>query len=98
MEGLTGQIETGIRADLIVVDGGKTQLAVFVEVFKNTNIPIVGLAKRHESLVYKVNNTFKEYKIQNGPQLNLLQRVRDEAHRFARRYHHTLVKKDLFGH
>lgn len=87
------------KPDLILVDGGKVQVAVFWGELKNYKIPIVGLAKRFETLVipYQVRTklAFKEIRVPKGPALNLLQRLRDEAHRFARRLHHKLLKKEL---
>lgn len=82
--------------NLIVVDGGKGQLSKALEVLPPT-IPVVGLAKRYETIVVKVGETFKEIKVPRGPALNLMQRMRNEAHRFARRYHHSLVTKTLLG-
>lgn len=86
--------------DLIVVDGGKGQLGVFLGAFKNIDIPIVALAKREETLVFalslKDNHiVFRTLKLPRGGARNLLQRIRNEAHRFARRYHFNLVKKML---
>ncbi len=77
------------KPDLLIVDGGKPQVSIAKEVL-GESIPIVGLAKRYETLVFKIGNTFVEKKVPAGPALNLLQRMRDEAHRFARRYHHKL--------
>lgn len=86
--------------DLIIVDGGKGQLSVFQKEFVGENIKIVGLAKRQETLVIPTkllnSNTFIEFKLPKGPALNLIQRIRDEAHRFAQNYHHKLFKKSLF--
>jgi len=80
--------------DLIVIDGGKGQLstiAAFID-----EVPVVGLAKRFETLVFlNDDGSFTEKRVPKGPALNLLQRMRDEAHRFARRYHHKLVSKSL---
>lgn len=88
------------RPDLIIVDGGKGQLSVFLNEFKDEKIPIIGLAKKFETLVIPVNylgaKTFKEHRLEKGSSLNLVQRLRDEAHRFARVYHHKLVEKSLF--
>lgn len=87
------------RPDLIIVDGGKPQVGVFVHELRNTNIPVVGLAKKFETLVIPthINETVKlaEYKVPRGPTLNFLQRIRDEAHRFARVYHHKLLSKAI---
>jgi len=87
------------KPDLIIVDGGKPQVSTFYRALDETGIPVVGLAKRLETLVFpiKIEGTlsFKEYKLPRGPSLNLVQRIRDEAHRFARRYHHALISKSI---
>lgn len=87
------------RPDLVIVDGGKPQVGVFAHELKEYGIPIVGLAKRFETLVIpnKMDGTIKlsEYKLPRGAALNLVQRLRDEAHRFARVYHHKLVSREL---
>lgn len=89
--------------DLIIVDGGKAQVSVFRKVFAEHKIPVVGLAKRYETLVIPVERLdltthgFIERKVAKGPTRNLVQRIRDEAHRFARRYHHKLLKKELLS-
>lgn len=86
--------------DLIIVDGGKGQLSVFLREFYGNNIPIIGLAKRLETLVIPLfigeTISFKELVLKNGPSLHLVERLRDEAHRFARAYHHKLFKRSLF--
>jgi excinuclease ABC subunit C len=87
--------------DLIIVDGGKPQVSGFWGELHQYNIPIVGLAKRFEILVIPqiVRGVlkFKEIKVPKGPALFILQRARDEAHRFARRLHHKLVQKNLLS-
>jgi len=86
-------------SDLIIVDGGKGQLSVFLEAFSGQNCIIVGLAKREETLVIPVHEVgptkYKLIKVPKGPALNLVQRIRDEAHRFARQYHFKIVKDML---
>lgn len=86
--------------DLFVVDGGKTQTKIFLNELKHLNIPVVGLAKRFETLIIpyssKNKDKFYELTIKDGHALNLLQRLRDEAHRFARRLHHQRLRKELF--
>ncbi len=84
--------------DLVIVDGGKGQVGVFFKIFKQHNIPVVGLAKRFESLVFPIQNGTQKYvmrKVPEGNALNLVKRMRDEAHRFARIYHHKLIEKLL---
>lgn len=81
------------KPDLVIVDGGKGQLSAALEVLSE-EFPVIGLAKRLETLIIKTENGFEEIR-PKGPALMLLQRIRDEAHRFARRYHHRLVSKAL---
>ncbi len=71
--------------DLLVIDGGKGQVDVAFEVLKEMNlakIPVIGLAKRLEEIVFPGANPSLLLKRSN-PALQLLQRARDEAHRFA---------------
>ena len=79
--------------DLIVIDGGKGQLA-----FAHTamlalgyDIPMVGLAKREEE-IFTVGDPNPIVLSKSDNALKLLQRIRDEAHRFAITYHRTLRK------
>jgi len=87
------------RPNLIIVDGGKSQTSTFVRELEKEKIPVVGLAKRFETLVIPVYSdgtlNLKEYRLPKGPAFNLVTRIRDEAHRFARRYHHVLILKSL---
>lgn len=84
------------KPDLIIIDGGKPQIAAAKKVLGN-DIPVVGLAKRYETFVFLNDNTFTEYLLPEGPAKNLIVRARNEAHRFARRLHHNLVTKTLLG-
>ncbi len=72
--------------DLVLVDGGKGQLNRAVEVLREFDlldtIPVAGLAKRHEE-VYLPDEGYPVSFEKNSPGLQLLQRSRDEAHRFA---------------
>jgi excinuclease ABC subunit C len=72
--------------DLVLIDGGKGQLNRAVEVLKEFDlldtIPIAGLAKKYEE-VYLPEEEFPVRFDKNAPGLQLLQRARDEAHRFA---------------
>ncbi len=81
--------------DLMMVDGGKGQLSIAVEVLRQhklENQPIIGLAKKLEE-VFIPHKSAPVYIPRNSPALNLLKRVRDEAHRFAITYHRKLRKK-----
>lgn len=72
--------------DLLIIDGGKGQLGVAVEVLKEFDlygkVPVVGLAKRFEE-IYFPEQSDPLILPRNGQALFLVQRVRDEAHRFA---------------
>lgn len=91
------RLEDWGKPDLIIVDGGRGQVGVFYDVFIKHGVYVVGLAKKHETLVIPVEGQKISYKLvrPRGPALFLIQRIRDEAHRFARRYHHKLVKNYL---
>jgi len=81
--------------DLILIDGGKGQLSAATEVLESlsmANIPIVGLAKEYEE-VFKPESTTPVDFERDSDGLKLLQRVRDEAHRFAVDYHRRLRQK-----
>jgi excinuclease ABC subunit C len=77
------------KPDLLLIDGGKGQLSAVVEVMEEldmTGIPVAGLAKEHEWL-YLPGQAEPVVLPPNSPALHLVQRVRDEAHRFAVTYH-----------
>jgi len=90
-----------ILPDLIIIDGGKGQLSSAYEILKrkNLNLPIIGLAKKEEKIFIinldKNNNIKFRQKIfsQKSQELFLIQRIRDEAHRFAITYHRNLRSK-----
>ena len=74
--------------DLLLVDGGKGQLSVALQVLREfkLDLPVAALAKEHE-LLYVPNSESPIALPFNSPALHLLQRIRDEAHRFALKYH-----------
>jgi excinuclease ABC subunit C len=80
--------------DLIIVDGGITQLNAgrksMLEL--GMELPIIGLAKQFEN-VYTPNSNRPILLPKNSEGLYLLQRIRDEAHRFAIAYHRKLRSK-----
>lgn len=83
--------------DLILIDGGKGQLSVATEVLKKYNlehIPIIGLAKEFEE-VFIPQSSNPIIIPKNNEGLHLLQRVRDESHRFAVSYHRKLRSKNI---
>jgi excinuclease ABC subunit C len=75
--------------DLIVIDGGKGQLSSALSALRELGIkgvPIIGLAKRLEE-IYLPGVQDPQTLPKSSPALRLLQRIRDEAHRFAITYH-----------
>jgi len=83
--------------DLILIDGGKGQLRAAYEVLEEleiSHIPIIGLAERNEE-VFLPGRSEPVIIPKNSPALHLLQRVRDEAHRFALNYHRKLRSRRL---
>jgi excinuclease ABC subunit C len=84
--------------DLIVIDGGKGQLNAAYEALQDVglaNLLAVGLAKREE-LVFTRDSDQPIAMDPHGPGLRLLQRIRDEAHRFALTFHRqSRAKRDL---
>jgi excinuclease ABC subunit C len=81
--------------DLILVDGGKGQLHAAKQVLDSlglSQIPVIGLAKRLEE-VFEPTDPEPLIFAKTSPALKLLQQVRDEAHRFALRYHRRVRGK-----
>lgn len=85
--------------DLIVIDGGKGQLSAVVEVLEKAGlasgknaIPIIGLAKRIEE-IFLPHNPEPIVLSHDNPALQLIQRLRDEAHRFGITFHRSLRSK-----
>ncbi len=81
--------------DLIIVDGGKGQLNAALEVLEEYGLeerPIVGLAKKREE-VFAPDQSEPIILPADSPGLFLVQRIRDEAHRFAIEYHRKLRDK-----
>ena len=87
--------------DLIMIDGGKGQYSISREVLNELglhDLPIIAIAKGKnrnagEEKMYFENNEFKLEK--NDPLLFFIQRLRDEAHRFANSSHRAKRKKNL---
>ncbi len=82
--------------DLLVIDGGRGQLNVALAVMDETgfsHIPVIGLAEERD-VVYLPDEKEPLFLKRNSPELYVLQRIRDEAHRFAITYHRTLRAKN----
>lgn len=82
--------------DLIVIDGGPTQLARALEAAANFNpdLKIISIAKKFEEIYTSPGEKPLRLR-ENSHGLKLIQRVRDEAHRFAVTYHRKLRDKKL---
>jgi len=81
--------------DLIIVDGGKGQLSAACGELQRLGLhelPIIGLAKEREEIYRPERALPLQLSLESGA-LRLLQRIRDEAHRFANAYHQLLLKK-----
>lgn len=85
------------KPDLIIIDGGKGQLSSVMEVVEEmgiTGIDFVSLAKREEEVF--LPHQSKSIRIpMDSNAMFLIQRIRDEAHRFAITYHRSLRSKAL---
>jgi excinuclease ABC subunit C len=85
--------------DLVLIDGGAGQLSAALEAFGTLAVKpplVIGLAKREE-LIYLAGDPEPLRLPKNSQALKLCQSVRDEAHRFAQRYHHLLRSKRMLG-
>ncbi len=82
--------------DLLIVDGGKGQLGMAVEVLEHfglqEQVPVVGLAKRYEE-IFKPDRRVPIRFDPAAPAILLMRRIRDEAHRFAITYHRQRRRK-----
>lgn len=83
--------------DLFVIDGGKGQLSTVTKVLEKANVSVktISLAKQMETIHTDSEKTIQLPK--SASALKLLQRLRDEAHRFSRKYHFLLRKKTLLN-
>jgi len=97
--GQVARADDGFRTppDLVIIDGGKGQLGIAVEVLSELGLfgqfPVVGLAKREEE-IFRPGQSDPLWLKRGSEALHLVQRVRDEAHRFAITYHRNLRQKE----
>jgi excinuclease ABC subunit C len=86
--------------NLIIIDGGKGQLSSSVQALKELGIygkiPIIGIAKRLEE-IYFPEDTLPLYIDKKSESLKLIQRARDEAHRFGITHHRNLRSKNFIN-
>jgi excinuclease ABC subunit C len=88
-----------ILPDLILVDGGKGQLSSVLEAMHAVGadtVPVASLAKENEEIFIPKRTKPIRLPLRSSG-LQLLQRIRDEAHRFALGYHQRIRKKQIFA-
>ncbi len=85
----------GALPDLVIVDGGKGQLSAALDIMRNlglAHVPLAGLAKQNEELFVQ-DQSDPIVLPRTSQALYLVQRIRDEAHRFAITYHRQVRAK-----
>ena len=83
--------------NLVVIDGGRGQIGAALKAFVAADITppfMIGLAKKHETIIFADDRAPLNLPL-NHPGLQLLQRLRDEAHRFANSYNAKLRSKKI---
>jgi len=83
--------------DLVVIDGGRGQIGAALKAFIAIGVEppaLIGLAKKHETIIFPDERAPLNLPVSH-PGLNLLQRLRDEAHRFANTYNADLRSRRL---
>lgn len=91
--------EGSIFPDILLIDGGRGQLNAALAGFQSLGITppvVISLAKQEEE-IYLPDREEPLKLSRHSAALRLLQYVRDEAHRFAQHYHHTLRRKNFIG-
>lgn len=92
-----GNVKKWRLPDLALIDGGKGQLSAAMaarDLASHGQIPMIGLAKRFEEIVVAKDDSFELVNLPaDSHLLKLLQRIRDESHRFAVSYHTLLRQK-----
>lgn len=84
------------RPDLLIVDGGTPQVVTIDKVLRSLGltIPLIGIAKHPDRIVAYANGDTKTFKISSHNEgFKLIQQLRDESHRFAKKYHTHLRGK-----
>ena len=93
------QVDTwSVLPDLVLIDGGKGQLNAGLSAIRESgaeSVPVASLAKENEE-VFIPHRKEPVVLPATSPGLQLLQRLRDEAHRFALGYHRTVRRRQTF--
>lgn len=98
--GVSGRVDKSFIQipDLIIIDGGKGQLSAAMKVVEgySLRLNVVSLAKRREEIYKKGKNGFTKVILNEGSEsLYFIQRIRDEAHRFAITYHRSKRGREM---
>ena len=88
------------KPDLVMIDGGKGQVRAALKVWQ-WDTPVIGIAKNPDRLVLPTNRMGEKIAYElltlpaSHPALQLIQRIRNESHRFAQKQHHRRHQKQL---
>lgn len=87
------------RPDVIILDGGKPQLRHISKLFRenNVDIPLISIAKRPDRVLTTANDFKPVHVPKNSLLFKLIQSLRDESHRFAKKYHVALRNRNLLN-
>lgn len=89
-----GHLEDWGRPDLVVIDGGVGQVGAVRDLLEEAGLDYVGLAERDEEIIVRRGDGLEVLSLPKSSHVvKLLQRVRDESHRFAVSYHEVLRRK-----
>ena len=83
--------------DLLIIDGGRPQIKAMLKIFHNNglNIPLIGIAKNPDRVIIGIEDYPNLFLKNDSNVLNVIRLLRDESHRFARKYHLFLRSKDF---
>ena len=83
--------------DLMIIDGGRPQIKTILKVFQENqiNIPLLGIAKNPDRVIVGIEGLPNLFLKNDSQVLNIIRTLRDESHRFARKYHLFLRSKDF---
>ena len=83
--------------DLIIIDGGRPQIKAILKIFESNkrSIPLIGIAKNPDRVIVGVEGFPNLFLKNDSKVLNVIRLLRDESHRFARKYHLFLRSKDF---
>jgi len=83
--------------DLIIIDGGRPQIKAILKIFYDNKIiiPLIGIAKNPDRVIVGIEGYPNLFFKNDSKVLNIIRLLRDESHRFARKYHLFLRSKDF---